>query len=594
MDLQLEHDLQLHLKQAFFELYKLSLREEDIVLQLTRKEFQGHFSLVVFPYVKCCGKKPDQLAHELGIWLKAYTDIIESYNVLGGFLNLVVADRLWLNLLDVCHKDENYGYGKPCKDHVVIEFSCPNTNKPQHLGHMRNNFIGSALANILKAAGYSVSRVNLINDRGIHICKSMVAYQQFGHGQTPESVGMKGDHFVGEYYVKFNQVYQEQLRVIDQAGDFCSDRTPAILKEAQNMLIRWEEGDPEVRQLWETMNGWVYRGFQETYDQLGIDFDKTYYESDTYLLGKDVVWEGLDQGCFYRKGDHAIAVDLSQYGLGEKILLRADGTAVYITQDLGTADLRYRDYAFSKMIYVVGDEQIYHFKVLFTTLQVLGRVYAKDMYHFAYGMVELPCGKMKSREGTVVDADKLMADVLNRIDSYVRASEKLEHCSQDELEKLCHTLALGAVKFFILRVNPKKKILFNIDDSIDFQGDTGTFIQYTYTRICSLRRKATTDIVDYDCKGCNLKLNDLEQALILQLYLFPMQVKQAADTYMPSVIANYVLELAKLYNKFYAIYPILKSDCTEVKKMRLLLSDTVGKILVKGMKLLGIDLPEYM
>lgn len=591
--MKLESDLKLALKQAFLELYDLALEDEACTLQITRKEFQGDFSLVVFPFAKRCHQQPEKVAHAIGKWVQLHTSIVDSYNVVHGFLNLVIHDSVWLTILDQVITQSDYGRLKGNNLHVVVEFSCPNTNKPQHLGHLRNNFLGSALANILDAAGYSVHRVNLINDRGIHICKSMVAYQKFGHGETPQSSGMKGDHLVGKYYVKFNQVYCQQLDELKKEGEDKDTAVPPILKEAQNMLVDWENGEPSVRQLWEKMNAWVYCGFQATYDQLGIVFDKTYYESDTYLLGKTIVQEGLDKKCFYAKEDGAIAVDLALYGLGEKVLLRSDGTAVYITQDLGTADLRYADYHFDKMIYVVGNEQAHHFKVLFAILECLGRPYAKKMSHFPYGMVELPCGKMKSREGHVVDADNLIEEMMATVMAYTKHSHKINNLDQDNLQKLCHTLALGALKFFILRVNPKKTMLFNPNDSIDFQGDTGTFIQYTYARICSLKRKAKA-YINFSLESYSEPLADLERDLSFQLYLFPFQVEQAASTCMPSIIANYALELAKLYNKYYAMYPILKEELVEIQKFRLLLSDAVGRVLQKSMQLLTISLPGRM
>ncbi|AWN81573.1 arginine--tRNA ligase [Candidatus Cardinium hertigii] len=581
--MQLEAKLFSALKQAFLTLYHLNIEGEISPIQVTRKEFQGNFSIPLFPYFKRCKEEPMHLAEKIGEWMQKHTDLVASYNVISGFLNLVIRDSIWLAILKAIKGDLTYGCLARKNSKVVIEFSCPNTNKPQHLGHLRNNFLGSALAAILEAAGYSVVKVNLINDRGIHICKSMVAYAQFGEGETPESSGIKGDHLVGKYYVKFEQLYKEQ----------CATPLPPIVQTAQKMLLAWEKGDPAVIALWKKMNGWVYEGFKETYERLGITFDRVYYESDTYLLGKAVVEEGLARKIFYRKEEGAIAVDLATYGLGEKVLLRNDGTAIYITQDLGTADLRYTDYHFDKMIYVVGDEQAYHFKVLFAIMETLGRPYAAAMYHLSYGMVNLPDGKMKSREGTVVDADQLVAEMVQTVKSYTEDAQKIEGLNAQALQQLYDVLAIGALKFFLLRVAPAKKIIFNPSESIDFQGDTATFIQYTYARICSLMRKAQAMGQAAAIDG-NLSLNPLEQSIILQLALFPSQVEAAAQSYMPSIIANYVLELAKIYNKFYASYPILRVTDASLSSFRLFLSSCVAQVLQKSMELLTITLPEKM
>ncbi|CAH2560192.1 Arginine--tRNA ligase [Cardinium endosymbiont of Oedothorax gibbosus] len=587
--MQLEPKLKLAIQEAFLELYNLPLSEAACSLQVTRKEFHGTFSLPVFPFCKRCNAQPAELAEKIGQWLQTHTDLIASYNVMGGFLNLVIDDAIWITILRSIAQDPTHGRLPKQRRHVVVEFSCPNTNKPQHLGHLRNNFLGSSLGAILDSAGYTVNTVNLINDRGIHICKSMVAYQQFGRDETPESTGVKGDHLVGKYYVKFDQVYKAELALMEKNGE----KIPPILQQAQKMLVEWEKGDPAVMALWKKMNRWVYDGFNVTYAQLGITFDKTYYESEAYLLGKTIVKEGLHKKIFYRRTDGAIAVDLSKQGLGEKVLLRSDGTAVYITQDLGIADFRYADYYFDQMIYVVGNEQAYHFKVLFAIMAQLDRPYASFMHHFPYGMVDLPDGKMKSREGNVVDADYLIEEMVGTVRHYMGNTHKIEGLSREELEKLHHTLAMGALKFFLLRVAPQKRMLFNPNESIDFQGDTGIFIQYTYARISSLARKAKEDQA-LSLDPLSAPLSQLEQALIFQLYRLPEAIEEAATTYMPSVIANYALELAKAYNRFYASCPILREPNLNMSAVRLWLSICVGRVLKKSMTLLTIELPEKM
>ncbi|MGI2299458.1 arginine--tRNA ligase [Candidatus Cardinium hertigii] len=580
------------IQEAFLAIYDLPLSEEACSLQVTRKEFQGTFSLPVFSSAKGCNVLPTELANQIGQWLQTHTNLIASYNVISGFLNLVLHDAIWLSILTAIATDPTYGRLARRMRHVVVEFSSPNTNKPQHLGHLRNNFLGSSLAAILDAGGYTIHKVNLINDRGIHICKSMVAYQQFGADETPESTGIKGDHLVGKYYVKFDQVYKAEQALMEKNGEDAT--VPPILQRAQNMLVEWEKGNPDVMALWKKMNGWVYDGFNATYAELGITFDKIYYESEAYLLGKTIIEEGLDQKIFYKREDGAIAVDLSKQGLGEKVLLRNDGTAVYITQDLGIADLRYADYHFDQMIYVVGNEQAYHFKVLFAIMTELGRPYASSMHHFPYGMVDLPDGKMKSREGNVVDADNLIQEMIDTVGDYMKTAHKVTKCSEEGLQKLHHTLAIGALKFFLLRVSPQKKMLFNPNESIDLQGDTGTFIQYTYARICSLTRKAQfVPKVPLD-ESTSGSLSPLEQTLIFQLYRLPETIEEAAVAYMPSIIAHYALELAKTYNKFYASHLILRESNANAKAIRLLLSFCVGKVLKKSMALLTIELPEKM
>ncbi|WP_419241736.1 arginine--tRNA ligase [Cardinium endosymbiont of Nabis limbatus] len=588
----LEAKLKQAIQQAFLESYNQILSEAACSLQVTRKEFHGTFSLPVFPFCKKCNAQPVALAETIGKWLQTHTDIIASYNVINGFLNLTIHDAIWMAILRSIAEDPTYGHLPKQKRHIVVEYSCPNTNKPQHLGHLRNNFLGSSLAAILDAAGHTVHTVNLINDRGIHICKSMVAYQQFGADETPASSGIKGDHLVGKYYVQFDQAYKAEQALMEKNGE--ATATPPILQQAQKMLVAWEKGEPAVIALWKKMNGWVYDGFNVTYAQLGITFDKTYYESEAYLLGKTVVEEGLQKKIFYKRADGAIAIDLSKEGLGEKVLLRSDGTAVYITQDLGVADWRYADYHFDQMIYVVGNEQAYHFKVLFAIMHQLGRPYATAMHHFPYGMVDLPDGKMKSREGNVVDADNLIEEMIDTVGHYMGNTHKIEGLTQAALQKLRHTLAMGALKFFLLRVAPQKRMLFNPNESVDFQGDTGTFIQYTYARICSLTRKAKESQAIASDALPSAPLSQLEQTLIFQLYRLPEAIEEAAATYMPSVMANYALELAKTYNKFYASHPILREADLTIRGVRLLLSASVGRVLKTSMALLTIELPDKM
>lgn len=596
--MKLESQLITVLQQAFLSIYHFSLPKESCNLQVTPKEFQGNFSLPLFPYAKPCKEAAAPLAEKIGQWLVCHANhLVAAYQAVGGFLNIAVQDSIWCAILKEIAANAQYGIATHAiqRQHIVIEFSCPNTNKPQHLGHLRNNFLGGALANLLAAIGHRVDRVNLINDRGIHICKSMVAYKEFGDGETPTSSATKGDHLVGKYYVQFEQQHQAQLEGKQHGNEKNEARgkreTTPILAKAQQMLVDWENEDPEVMALWKQLNGWVYEGFEQTYRKLGIFFDKIYYESDTYKLGKTIVGEGLDKNIFYPKVDGTIAVDL--HDLGEKILLRGDGTALYITQDLGTADLRYADYHFDKMIYVVADEQIYHFKVLFAIMQRLDRPYAAAIYHLPYGMVYLPDGKMKSREGKVVDADHLIAEMVDLVKHYTENSHKLDGMPQEMRQTLYQTLAIGALKFFLLRVTPQKKIVFNQQESIDFQGDTGTFIQYTYARIRSMERKAT-GLPMAAWVGHIGPLSRLEQELIFQLYSLPAHIREAAQSYMPSVVANYALALAKSYSQFYATYPILRASDPATRSFRLLLSSCIAQALKTAMALLTIELPERM
>jgi arginyl-tRNA synthetase len=524
--------------------------------------------------------------------------IAASFNVVKGFLNLAVADQVWLEQFAAMRQAERFGYAPSNGQKVVVEFSSPNTNKPLHLGHLRNNFLGHAVSQILQAAGYEVYKINLVNDRGIHICKSMVAYQHWGGGETPESTGLKGDHLVGKYYVRFEQAYQEQVAQLTQElgnKEMASKQAP-ILKEAQAVLQRWEAGDPEVMALWEKLNNWVYQGFELTYQQLDITFDQVYYESQVYLLGKEIVAEGLEKGIFYQKPDGSVWVDLADEGLDEKLLLRADGTSVYITQDIGAADLRYQDFQTDRLIYVVGDEQDYHFEVLTKIMRRLGRPYASGIYHLSYGMVDLPSGKMKSREGTVVDADTLIEEMVETAAQHTEQLGKIADFSADEAQQLYHMLAMGALKYFLLRVDAKKRLLFDPQASIDFQGDTGPFIQYTHARIAAILRKAkqagiNTLLIDVPQ---NLALQLVERELIVQLSKFPYKLQEAAETYAPALIAQYVLGVAKAYNRFYAELPILHATEVVQQRFRIQLSTFVAQVLREAMYLLGIQLPERM
>lgn len=594
--MDLEQRLQAAIQQAFRQVFAMNLPPSGIRLQPTRKEFVGSHTLVTFPFAGSCQQCPEEVANKLGTWVKQHTDLVADFNVVRGFLNLLVADSIWLEQLATISQDEYFGYEPPSGQKMVIEFSSPNTNKPLHLGHLRNNFLGYAVARILQAAGHEVYKVNLVNDRGIHICKSMVAYQRWGQGETPASMGMKGDHLVGKYYVKFEQVYKEQVATLAQelqSKELAAKQAP-IWREAHAMLQRWEANDPAVMALWEKMNSWVYQGFEATYQQLGISFDKTYYESQTYLLGKQVVEEGLANGVFYRQEDGAVWVDLTDDGLDEKLVLRADGTAVYVTQDMGAADLRYRDYGFDKSIYVIGNEQDYHFEVLTKVLKKLGRTYAYKLAHLSYGMVDLPTGKMKSREGTVVDADSLIDEMLDTAAAHTQELGKVDFSAQ-EAQRLYHMLAMGALKYFLLRVDAKKRLLFDPKASIDFQGDTGTFIQYTHARIAAILRKAQEkDIAIHQALDLHTPLRSLERAVIIQLCKFPQQLREAAENLAPAVIAQYTLDLAKAYNRLYAALPILHETAHKQRNLRICLSVCVANTIQRAMHLLGIEVPEHM
>ena len=585
--------------EAFDKEFGVEIAVEKIALSVTKKEFEGDFTLVVFPFMQMCGlKNPVELANKLGAYVVSQTQWIESFNVIKGFLNFVVADSYWQNFLLKNYKSETFGYSPIREDKpVVVEYSSPNTNKPLHLGHIRNNLLGWSVAEILKANGYAVKKVNLVNDRGIHICKSMLAWKKFSNGETPQSSGMKGDHLVGKYYVAFDKAYKEEIANLVSNGmeKEEAEKNAPILLEAQAMLKRWEEKDVEVVDLWKQMNAWVYAGFDETYNKLGIDFDKVYYESETYLLGKDLVNKGLEQGVFYRREDGSVWIDLTKDGLDEKLLLRKDGTSVYMTQDLGTACLRHDDFGSERLVYVVGNEQNYHFAVLKLVLEKLGMEWAKDLYHLSYGMVELPNGKMKSREGTVVDADDLIAQMIETAKAQTEEHGKTEGFTSEQASELYSQLALGALKYFILKVDPKKNMLFNPEESIDFNGNTGPFIQYTHARIRSIIRKSENfDSIKMPSSDEKVEFNSKEKEVLNCLFSFPSVVRQAGETYSPSLIANFAFDLAKNFNAFYQDTPILRENDEAKRNMRLRLSYFTGATIKTAMHLLGIDVPERM
>ena len=592
---------------AVKELYGQDVSESMIQLQKTKSEFEGNLTLVVFPFLTMSKKKPEDTAQELGEYLLAHCNVIAKFNVVKGFLNLVIAPAAWIALLNDINADERFGE-KPITDAsplVMVEYSSPNTNKPLHLGHVRNNLLGWSLAKIMEANGNKVVKTNIVNDRGIHICKSMLAWKKWGNGATPESTGKKGDHLIGDYYVAFDQHYRAECKALaeqfraeglseDEAEKRAKDEAP-LIKEAHEMLVKWEQGDKEVRALWKMMNDWVYEGFDETYKMMGVGFDKIYYESDTYLEGKAKVEEGLKKGLFFRKPDGSVWADLSDEGLDQKLLLRADGTSVYMTQDIGTADMRFKDYSIDQMIYVVGNEQNYHFQVLSILLDRLGFKWGKELVHFSYGMVELPNGKMKSREGTVVDADELMSEM---IASAKRTSEELgkfADMTDSERNEIARIVGLGALKYFILKVDARKNMLFNPEESIDFNGNTGPFIQYTYARIRSIMRKAEAEgLVLPETLADDMPLNDKEVELVQKLNNFGAVVEQAGKDYSPNGIANYCYELTKDFNQFYHDYSILNAENNAAKTVRLMLAKNVAKVIKNGMDLLGIEVPERM
>jgi len=588
-------------------LYGQEVPEKMVQMQKTKKEFEGHLTLVVFPFLKMSKKGPEQTAQEIGEYLKANDPAVAAFNVIKGFLNLTIASATWIELLNEIQADEQYGLMQvtDASPLVMIEYSSPNTNKPLHLGHVRNNLLGNALANIVAANGNKVVKTNIVNDRGIHICKSMLAWKKYGNGETPETSGKKGDHLVGDYYVSFDKHYKAEVKELmakftaqGMSGDEAKAKAEAespLMQEAREMLVKWEAGDPEVRGLWEMMNNWVYAGFDETYKKMGVSFDKIYYESNTYLEGKKKVMEGLEKGFFYKKEDGSVWADLTAEGLDHKLLLRGDGTSVYMTQDIGTAKLRFADYPINKMIYVVGNEQNYHFQVLSILLDKLGFEWGKSLVHFSYGMVELPEGKMKSREGTVVDADDLMEEMIATAKETSQELGKLDGLTQEEADDIARIVGLGALKYFILKVDARKNMTFNPKESIDFNGNTGPFIQYTYARIQSVLRKAAeSGIVIPEQIPAGIELSEKEEGLIQMVADFAAVVKQAGEDYSPSIIANYTYDLVKEYNQFYHDYSILREENEAVKVFRIALSANVAKVVRLGMNLLGIEVPSRM
>lgn len=580
-------------------LYGVDVAAEQIQLQKTKKEFKGHLTLVVFPFLKISRKSPEQTAQEIGEYLRQNEPSIAGFNVIKGFLNLTVAATCWVDLLNRINAVPDYGIQQVEENAplVMIEYSSPNTNKPLHLGHIRNNLLGYSLAEIMKANGYRVVKTNIVNDRGIHICKSMLAWQKWGEGATPGSTGKKGDHLVGDFYVLYDKHYKEELKALEAAGlkKEEAEAKSELMAEARELLRKWEAGDEETVSLWKRMNSWVYAGFDETYKRMGVDFDKIYYESETYLEGKEKVLEGLEKGVFYRREDGSVWADLTPDGLDEKLLLRADGTSVYMTQDIGTAKLRFDDYPINKMIYVVGNEQNYHFQVLSILLDKLGFEFGKGLVHFSYGMVELPEGKMKSREGTVVDADDLMEEMVSTAREISRELGKLDGLTKEEAEHIVEIIGLGSLKYFILKVDPRKNMTFNPKESIDFNGNTGPFIQYTYARICSVMRKAQEQGLELPAQlPLNIALSEKEEGLVQLVADFAATVKEAGQEYSPAFIANYVYDLVKEYNQFYHDYSILREENETLKAFRLVLSANVAKVVREGMSLLGIEVPERM
>ena len=587
--------------------YDADITPEQVSLQKTRPDFEGHLTLVTFPLLRISKRKPEDTGEDIALWLVENTDLVATFNIVKGFLNLIIAPKKWIELLDSIHADAHYGFTAPTEESplVMIEYSSPNTNKPLHLGHVRNNLLGWAVAQIAEANGNRVVKTNIVNDRGIHICKSMLAWQKYGNGETPQSSGKKGDHLIGDYYVAFDKHYRAEVAALkaqlleegvnsEEAETRAKEEAP-LMVEAREMLRKWEQGDPEVRGLWRKMNEWVYAGFDETYKALGVSFDKIYYESDTYLEGKEKVEEGLEKGVFYRRPDGSVWADLTADGLDEKLLLRSDGTSVYMTQDIGTAKLRYQDYPISKMIYVVGNEQNYHFQVLSLLLDKLGFEWGKNLVHFSYGMVELPNGKMKSREGTVVDADDLVEGMIAQARQTMDEAGKNADMSEDEKQEVARIVGLGALKYFLLKVDARKNMVFNPEESIDFNGNTGPFIQYTYARIRSILRKAQDAGIDLPATlPTGVALSTKEEEIIQQLADFAAVVRAAGEDFSPSAIANYCYDLVKNYNQFYHEFQILREENADVRAFRLVLSQNVAKVVRLGMGLLGIEMPERM
>ena len=605
--MNIEQQLTADVRAAIKALYGQEVPDNLLQLQKTKREFEGHLTLVTFPLLRISRKKPEETAQEIGQYLQENSDAVAAFNVVKGFLNLVVAPQKWVELLEVIDADDHYGFVKPTEASplVMIEYSSPNTNKPLHLGHVRNNLLGWSLSQIMEANGNRVVKTNIVNDRGIHICKSMLAWLKYGNGETPQSSGKKGDHLIGDYYVAFDKHYREQVKELkakfiaegiaeEEAETRAKNEAPLIV-EAHEMLVKWEKGDKEVRDLWRKMNAWVYEGFDETYKALGVGFDKIYYESDTYLEGKEKVDEGLQKGIFYRRPDGSVWADLTKEGLDEKLLLRADGTSVYMTQDIGTAKLRFQDYPIDKMIYVVGNEQNYHFQVLSILLDKLGFEWGKSLVHFSYGMVELPNGKMKSREGTVVDADDLVAEMVRQARKTADESGKFADMPEEEKAQVARIVGMGALKYFLLKVDARKNMLFNPEESIDFNGNTGPFIQYTYARIRSILRKAAEAGIEVPAQlPTDVELSVKEEALVQHVADFANVVRQAGQEYSPSSVAAYCYDLVKEYNQFYHDFSILREEDAKKRAFRLVLSKNVAKVVRLGMSLLGIEMPERM
>ncbi len=604
--MKIETALVAAVQKAVETLYGQQIDEKQVQLQKTKKEFEGHLTLVVFPFVRLARKKPEEVAQEIGEQLQQ-TDIVASFNVVKGFLNLVIAPKAWIDLLADIDAADKYGF-VPVTDQsplMMIEYSSPNTNKPLHLGHVRNNLLGWSLAQLEEANGNRVVKTNIVNDRGIHICKSMLAWVKYGNGETPETSGKKGDHLIGDYYVAFDKHYREEVKELqarymaeglnEEEAKAKAEQEAPLIKEAHEMLVKWEQGDAEVRALWEKMNSWVYAGFDETYKALGVSFDKIYYESNTYLVGRKKVEEGLEKNLFIRKADNSVWADLTAEGLDQKLLLRSDGTSVYMTQDIGTAEMRFNDYPIDKMVYVVGNEQNYHFQVLSILLDKLGFEWGKSLVHFSYGMVELPNGKMKSREGTVVDADDLIAEMKRQARQTIDAAGKFGERTEEEKDEVARIVGLGALKYFLLKVDARKNMLFNPAESIDFNGNTGPFIQYTYARIRSILRKAEAEQMQVSCNfAATPEISTKEEAVVQHLSDFASVVRQAGEEFAPNAIANYCYELAKEYNQFYHDYKVLGETDENKRQFRLVLSRNVAKVLRLGMGLLGIEMPERM
>jgi len=595
------------ISQAFQEQFGAEVETSKLALQPTRKDFEGTYTFVVFPYLKITRKKPEETGQLIGEYLKANISVVTGFNVVKGFLNLVISEGHWINTLFQIRADQNFGTLPANNRKVMVEYSSPNTNKPLHLGHLRNNFLGYAVSNIMEANGYEVMKTNLVNDRGIHICKSMVAYEKLGKGETPNET-LKGDQLVGKFYVEFDKAYKEEVKQLsekylaihpkaspEQVKEVTEKEAPILLK-AQEMLRKWEQGDPDTVALWKKMNGWVYDGHNATYTRIGVSFDKIYYESDTYLLGKKVIEEGLEKALFFQKEDGSVWIDLTDEGLDQKLLLRKDGTAVYMTQDMGTADLKHQDFPMEKSVYVVGNEQDYHFNVLQRIMKRLGRPYADGIYHLSYGMVDLPSGKMKSREGTVVDADQLVDDMVKTAKDRTQDLGKIDSFESEEAQRLYETLALGALKYYLLRVDPKKRMLFNPEESIDFQGNTGVYIQYTFAKVQSILRKAEGDGIALNTLTADAigDLQEAEEEIITLLYNYPDKVKDAGAQYSPATIASYCYDLSKAYSRFYAELPIFSESDTHKVAFRVMLSEQVARILQKGMGLLGVGMPKRM